>query len=125
MSTSITANRINERERFSVGDFKEMSPNVLLVRGCKPSTKTEGGLLTPGAGAIGELREEKTDHPLRGCPVFEVIMLPVEMTRGNPHNLRVGDVVLCRNVLVDPLLGNEFGITDFYDGVAGLVERAA
>ncbi len=77
MSTSITANRINERKRYAAGDFKELATDVVLLRGCKPSTKTGGGLYTPGAGAIGEANAADDDFPLRACPAFEVVMLPV------------------------------------------------
>jgi hypothetical protein len=125
MSTSVVANRINERKRYAVEDFKELFPDVVLVRGCKPSTSTKTGLLLPGAGAVGEMPKEEVDYPLRACFAFEVVKMPGEMSKGNPLAVNVGDVVMCRNVLVDPLLGNEFGITDLYMGVVAVLERAA
>jgi hypothetical protein len=51
--------------------------------------------------------------------------MPVELTKGNPNKLKVGDVVSCRNALVDPYFGNELGLTDFYAGVVGVIGRAA
>lgn len=125
MSTSVTANRINERATITADDILEMAPDVLLVRGCKPSTKTETGLFLPGAGLGTDVPTEQKDHPLRACPVFEVVRMPVELSRGNPNNISVGDVLLCANVVIDPLLGNELGVTNFYMGVLAVVERAA
>lgn len=123
MSTSATANRIHARERICPEDLIDLAPDVLLVRGIMVSTKTEGNILTPAAGAIGEVVTEER-LPVRVSRVFEVAKLPVEMSRGNPLNLAVGDVVLCRNVLVDPIFGNECGLTDLYMGVVAVVERA-
>lgn len=130
MSTSVVANRIYSRAstggaigRYAAEDFDEMAPDVVLLRGCKPPTK-QGGLFLPGAGTEGEAPQEQKDHPVRACVAFEVIKLPKEQSRGNPMNLVPGDVVLARNVLVDPLLGDEYGLTDMYMGIAGVLERA-
>lgn len=125
MSTSIVANRIYERKGYAAADFEQISPDDLLVRGLKPPTKTAGGLWTPDAGASGEAPTETKDYAVRACVAFEVVKLPVEMSKGNPHNLSPGDVVACRNALVDPLLGNELAITNMYLGVIGVLERAA
>jgi hypothetical protein len=46
------------------------------------------------------------------------------MSRGNPLELAVGDVLCLRNALVDPLPGNAIGICDLYLGVVGVLERA-
>ncbi len=123
MSTSATANRVYARERITANDILAMGPDELLLRGCKPPAKV-GGIFTPSAGAEGEAPTEVKDHPLRACAFFEVVAMPVELTRGNPLGIDVGDILLCRNVLVDPLLGNELGITNFYMGVVGVAERA-
>ena len=123
MSTSITANRIYQRGRYAAEDFKEVAPDTLIVRGLKKPTVLSSGLYTPEAGAVGEVQEAVTHT--RACLAFEVIALPVEMSKGNPLRLAVGDVVLCRNVLVDPLLGDEFATTDLYLGVVSVLERAA
>lgn len=118
MSTSVVANRIYQRERLVAEDLKEMAPDLVLLRGCKPPQQTEGGIIAPG---------DRSDHPVRACVLFEVVLLPSteNMTRGNPLKLSVGDVVLCRNALVDPLPGNELATTDMYMGVVSVAERAA
>lgn len=127
MSTSATANRIYARERIVAEDITEMGPDELLVSGCKPPTQTAGGLYTPEAGAVGEIRDENRAHPIRACALFRIEKMPPEenMTKGNPLGLEVGDVVLCRNALVDPLLGNELALTNMYLGVVAVAERAA
>lgn len=123
MSTSVIANRIHARERICPEDLQVLAPDALLVRGVMVSTKTEGGLLTPDAGGVGEVVTESR-LPVRASRVFEIAKLPSSMSAGNPMQLAVGDIVLCRNVLVDPLYGNECGLTDMYAGVVALVERA-
>lgn len=125
MSTSATANRIYARGFLAPEDLDSMGPDEVLVRGCTPPTKTEGGIWTPEAGATGEATQAAT-VPVRTAVLFEIVKLPTPelMTRGNPQNLKVGDVVLARNVLVDPQFGNVLGITNLYT-IAGVAERAA
>lgn len=127
MSISVTANRIHARKGVALEDIAEIGPDELLLRGCKPSTVSSGGILSPEAGAVGEVQTENKDFLIRACVLFEVVKLPVPemMTRGNPLALKVGDVVLTRNALVDPLFGNELAITNLYLGVVGVAERAA
>ena len=122
MSTSVVANRIYARERVTAEDFREMNVDELLLRGCKPPTSSAGGIIT---AVTAEGESTVKDHPLRACVAFEVVKLPANenQTRGNPLNLTPGDVVLARNVLVDPLFGNELGITNLYTGVVGILER--
>lgn len=123
MSISVVANRIYQRERMCAEDFQEMAPDDLLLRGCKPPTKTKTGLITSTAGASSD---EDAAHPVRACVAFEVVKLPDEQnrTKGNPLNLAPGDVVACRNALVDPLPGNELATTNMYIGVLAVLERA-
>ncbi len=125
MSTSVVANRIYQRGRLVAEDFIDLAPDDLLVRGLRRRTREkEGGLYLADAGAVGEVTATVTT-PLRACVSFEVAKLPGEMSRGNPLNLAVGDVVVCRNALVDPLFGDELGLTNLYMGVVGVLERAS
>lgn len=123
MSTSIVANRIYARERYAAEDFDEMAPDTLLLRACKPPTSSAGGIITDARNANDT---EVKDHPARACVAFTVVKLPAveNRTKGNPLNLAPGDVVAARNVLVDPLLGNDLCITDLYMGVVSVLERA-
>ena len=117
--TSIVANRIYHRQGFRAEDFKAMGPNVVLLRGCKPPSASEGGILLD-AGPV--------EHPVRACAAFEIVMLQDGVDgyhdEDNPLGLRVGDTVLCRNALVDPLLGNELAICDIHLGIVAVLERA-
>jgi hypothetical protein len=117
VSTSVVANRIYARGRVAAEDFQEMGPGDILLRVLKPPKETTSGLI------VGQ---DVDLHPVRACVAFEVARLcaPELMPQGNPLNLKVGDVVLARNALVDPLFGNELGLTNMYAGVVAVLERA-
>ena len=113
---SITAHRIYNRERITVGDVRDLAPDTVLLRGVKPPQQTEGGLLRVDSSV--------KDHPVRACVAFEIAALPAEQSKGNPLELKAGDTVLCRNAVVDPLYGNELAICDMYLGIIAVIERS-
>jgi hypothetical protein len=136
MSTSVVVNRIYGRNplgatermgRICAEDFVDLWPDLLLLRGLKPLTKTQtaGGLELPdGMGSIRDaVGTEDASHPVRACAAFEVVRVASILTKGNPLDLKPGDVVLCFNAAVDPLLGNELAITNINIGVQAVLER--
>lgn len=135
MSTSAVANRIYAREphgegrgRICAEDFVDLAPDLLLLRGLKPptTTTTGGGLVTAdGMASIkDDVGAENRAHPVRACVAFEVVALASSLSKGNPLQLKSGDVVLCFNAAVDPLLGNELAVTNINVGVQAVLERA-
>jgi hypothetical protein len=120
MTTSVVANRIYQRGRITPEDCQELAPDTMLVRGLKPPTKSDTGVITDVSGASSDVKD---DHPVRACVCFEVVKLPRETSKGNPLDLVPGDVVVAFNSVVDPLLGNDLAIMDI-NGVQFVAERA-
>lgn len=115
MTTSTVVNRIYARSsydadklgRIAEDDVEAMAPDLMLLRALKPPTASEGSALL-NVSKVSDMHSKTIDgHPARACAAYEVVRMPVETTRGNPLDIKVGDVLVCFNAALDPLMGND------------------